>query len=509
MDYRNGPGASLRPGTDGELARDIDVVFLGGATDRRAAALARLAPVLWDRRSELRMFTFSRPLTGDEPGIVFGDEKYRLLARSKVLVNLHRSDESDADGYFEWARMVEAMANGCVVVTEASLGHEPLIAGEHFVETALDDLPTAVLGVLDDDERRRRIAAAAHRVVMEDLAFGPAVADLLDLIERERLGFGVEPQGLRQRWAGRRPIVRGHKPPLLPVFDPYRSQRRAVHDQLLAEIAHRRELGRFRALLEYGDGDHVGQHATAAWQRTPADGDAEVSVVVTLFNYADVVVETLDSIVASSDVDVEIVIVDDHSSDDGGTTVKGWMAANDHVAVLLLTSAANRGLPRARNLAIDHVRSDLVMMMDADNLVYPTCIRRLVDALAADPEAAFAYSTLEAFGAEPGLRSAQGWHVPWLCESNYIDAQAMLRRSTLDRHDGYRVDDTIYGWEDWDLWLRIAVAGEFGVHVPEMLGRYRTQPASMLSLTNLVADDRRAGLVERYPSLPWPDERPS
>ncbi len=494
---------------DGEAARDIDVVFLGGATDRRAAALARLAPVLWDRRSELRMFTFSRPLTGDEPGIVFGDEKYRLLARSKVLVNLHRSDESDADGYFEWARMVEAMANGCVVVTEASLGHEPLIAGEHFVETALDDLPTAVLGVLDDDERRRRIAAAAHRVVMEDLAFGPAVADLLDLIERERLGFGVEPQGLRQRWAGRRPIVRGHKPPLLPVFDPYRSQRRAVHDQLLAEIAHRRELGRFRALLEYGDGDHVGQHATAAWQRTPADGDAEVSVVVTLFNYADVVVETLDSIVASSDVDVEIVIVDDHSSDDGGTTVKGWMAANDHVAVLLLTSAANRGLPRARNLAIDHVRSDLVMMMDADNLVYPTCIRRLVDALAADPEAAFAYSTLEAFGAEPGLRSAQGWHVPWLCESNYIDAQAMLRRSTLDRHDGYRVDDTIYGWEDWDLWLRIAVAGEFGVHVPEMLGRYRTQPASMLSLTNLVADDRRAGLVERYPSLPWPDERPS
>ena len=119
---------------------DIDVVFLGGSTDRRAAALARLAPVLWDRHSELRMFTFSRPLTGDEPGIVFGADKYRLLARSKVLVNLHRSDESEADGYFEWARMVEAMANGCVVVTEASLGHEPLVAGDHFVETSLDQL---------------------------------------------------------------------------------------------------------------------------------------------------------------------------------------------------------------------------------------------------------------------------------------------------------------------------------------------------------------------------------
>ena len=491
------PTGDAGVGTD----RDIDVVFLGGSTERRAAALARLAPVLWDRHSQLRMFTFSRPLTGEEPGIVFGDEKYRLLARSKVLVNLHRSDESDADGYFEWARMIEAMANGCVVVTEASLGHDPLTADEHFVETTLDDLATDVISVLDDDERRGQIAAAAHRVVMDDLALGPAVGELLDLIEREQLGLGDERLDLRQRWAARRAIVRGHKPPLLPVFAPYRSQRRAVYDRLLAEIAHRRELGRFRALLEHGDGDYVGRDTTAAWER---DGVAEVSVVVTLFNYADVVVETLDSIVASAEVDLEIVIVDDHSSDDGVAVVTEWMAAHDDVAVLLLTSAANRGLTRARNLAIEHVRSDLVMMMDADNLVYPTCVRRLADALHVDPGAAFAYSTLEAFGAEPGLRSAQGWHVPWLCEANYIDAQAMLRRTTLARHDGYRVDDSMYGWEDWDLWLRIAAAGEYGVHVPEMLGRYRTQPASMVSLTNLAADDLRAGLVDRYPSLPWP-----
>ena len=48
MDSRNQPGASLDSGIADDLARDIDVVFLGGSTDRRAAALARLAPVLWD-----------------------------------------------------------------------------------------------------------------------------------------------------------------------------------------------------------------------------------------------------------------------------------------------------------------------------------------------------------------------------------------------------------------------------------------------------------------------------
>ena len=294
---------TTRAAPDGDgLARDIDVVFLGGSTDRRAAALARLAPVLWDRHSELRMFTFSRPLTGDEPGIVFGADKYELLARSKVLVNLHRSDESEADGYFEWARMIEAMANGCVVVTEASLGHEPLRAGEHFVETTLDDLAIQVTELLDDDDRRAQIAAGAHRVVMDDLALGPSVEELLDLIEREGLGLDPAPRRLRDRWAERRPIVRGHRPPLLPVFAPYRVQRRAVYDQLLAEISHRRDLGRFRALLEFGDGDHVGQHVTSAWERASATSatTAEVSVVVTLYNYADVVVETLDSIVSST-----------------------------------------------------------------------------------------------------------------------------------------------------------------------------------------------------------------
>ena len=495
------------PARSHDDGRDVDVVFLGGATERRAAALARLAPVLWDRACELRMFTFSRPLTGDEPGIVFGDEKYRLLARSKVLVNLHRSDESEAAGYFEWARMVEAMANGCVVVTEASLGHEPLVAGQHFVETTLDALAGTVVEVLDDDERRHEIAGAAHDAVMHELAFDRSVGALLDRVDRERLGLGQERLDLRTRWAARRPIVRGHKPPLLPVFTPYRRQRRELYDLLLAEIAHRRELGRFRSLIEHGDDEVVGRTTTSAWDAMAAA--AEVSVVVTLFDYADVVRETLDSIVASTDVRAEIVVVDDHSGDDGVAVVRQWMSEHDDVPVLLLTSAANRGLTRARNLAVEHVRSELIMMMDADNLVYPTCLRRLADALASDPDAAFAYSTLEAFGAEPGLRSAQGWHVPWLCEANYIDAQAMLRRSTLERHAGYRVDDTMYGWEDWDLWLRVAAAGEYGVHVPEMLGRYRTQPASMVSLTNLAADDLRAGLVERYPTLPWPEHEAS
>ena len=66
-------------------------------------------------------------------GLVFGADKYDLLADSRILLNLHRDDRRP--GYFEWARMIEAMANGCCIVTEPSAGFEPLVAGQHFVET--------------------------------------------------------------------------------------------------------------------------------------------------------------------------------------------------------------------------------------------------------------------------------------------------------------------------------------------------------------------------------------
>jgi GT2 family glycosyltransferase len=185
--------------------------------------------------------------------------------------------------------------------------------------------------------------------------------------------------------------------------------------------------------------------------------------------------------------------------------VAEYVAAHPEVPFLLLGSDVNRGLPASRNLAIEVCRAEKIMVMDADNLVYPNALRQLSDALDRDPSAAFAYSTLEEFGVAPGVRSAMAWNPAWLCERNYIDAQAMLRRSAWDRHGGYRVDDElVFGWEDWELWLRLAAAGEHGVHVPRMLGRYRTQEQSMLSTTNLIADHMLRHLRELHPGLPWP-----
>ena len=480
--------------------RDLDVLFLGGDTPHRQAALAPLGPVLADRRAELRLFRWGSPVHGGTPGVVFGEDKYALLARARILVNVHRDHRSG--GYFEWARMVEAMANGCTVVTEPSTGFAPLVDGEHFLATT--DLAGTVSELLDDPERCAALGTAAAAAVNERFPLDRALLPILDELD----GIDVADHRRRRAPAIRRNrIRRAHTIQVFPPFRPAAAQRERVYHALLDEMRLRREIDAARCLVLHGEPDHVARHTTPAHDRAVAAGHVpEVSVVVTLYNYAALVPETIESLLASRDVDAEIVVVDDHSSDDGRAVVTALMEAHPDAAILLLGRDDNQGLAAARNLGIEHARADKLMIVDADNLVYPACLRRLADALDADPAAAFAYATLEAFGVTSGLRSHLGWSPRWLCEFNYLDAQAMVRRSTYERHGGYRTgDDFVYGWEDWDLWLRLAAAGEHGVHVPQPLGRYRTQESSMITITNLAADIMRDHVKARYATLPWSD----
>lgn len=479
------------------VERDIDVLFLGGSTPRRRSVLSALAPLLSRHRSEIRLFRFTSPVHGGVPGLVFGRDKYDLLARSRILVNVHRDDASP--GYFEWARMVEAMANGTTVVTEPSAGFAPLEPGVHFLSTG--DIAGTVLELLDGPARAAAVGRAGRDAVLHGHPLVDHLGPLLDRIDG--LDLTSSPTGRRQRRRTRRKriVLRQHAPAVFSEYRPLEGLRAQVYEALAAEQDVQRRIEAVRCRLHHGTDSHDIEFTTPAY----ATAAPEVSVVVTLYNYADVVTEALDSIAGSADVTSEIVVVDDHSTDTSRDVVRAFMRRRPDVPVLLLGRENNCGLPQARNHGIARARAAKVMIMDADNAVYPLCLRRLADTLDADPATSFAYCTLEAFGVDPGLRSELAWYVPWLCDVNYIDAQAMIRRDVLERHGGYREDGTwLYGVEDWDLWLRLADAGEYGVHVPEMLGRYRTQRSSMISITNLAARPIAAKIRERYPTLPWP-----
>lgn len=240
-------------------------------------------------------------------------------------------------------------------------------------------------------------------------------------------------------------------------------------------------------------------HASRNGSRRPA-----VTVAVSLYDYAAYIVDCLDSVRAQTLGSTEIIVVDDASRDDGGERAVRWMRRHGHrfVRATLLRQMTNAGLASARNLALEHASAPLFFVLDADNMIYPRCLERLASALAADRRSVFAYPVIETFGDSSGLMGTPTWSRDRLAGGNYIDAMALIRTGRLRRLGGY-AQMSVPGWEDYDLWCRLATRGWTGVRVPEILARYRTHQSSMLNTTTR-REDRAATLIDEMRTRhPW------
>ena len=202
---------------------------------------------------------------------------------------------------------------------------------------------------------------------------------------------------------------------------------------------------------------------------------------MTLHDYRRFIAPCLESARAQTLRALDLVVVDDAYSDGSDRAALRWLERRGarFARAELLRHRVNQGLARSRNAAFARARTDLVFVLDADNLIFPTCLEKLVRALDSS-KASFAYSHLKLFGDEDGLMNTRPWNPAAFRTGNYIDAMALVRRSEWRRVGGYR-EDLSTGWEDYDFWLRLARAGGSGLLVPEALAAYRVHLGSMLS----------------------------
>jgi hypothetical protein len=128
---------------------------------------------------------------------------------------------------------------------------------------------------------------------------------------------------------------------------------------------------------------------------------------------------------------------------------------------------------------------------------------KLVSALEDDDGASFSYGMISCFGDDgyQGLLSQFPWLPLRLRRGNYIDAMALFRAEALRALDGYTSDRRLYGWEDYDLYCRLAERGDSAAFVHEIVASYRVSSTSMLSLTNVSTRAAFAALGERCPNL--------
>jgi hypothetical protein len=481
--------------------RDIDLLHLGIYSPERAHALAAASTFQWHRRTAFILGDDDRPNTENKPNYLIGSPKWDLLKRARVLLNLHVSERP----YFEWLRIVQAIGSGCAVVSQHSLGYAPLVPGEHI----LFGRPTAVglLGaeLLDDEPMRAELAERAWHFLKEELPLANGVRQLAN-VAAELAGNPLPPDGRAVRF--RLPVAApvADRPPLgrypSDVADKAESVlRAAAKDIRLDLLAIKRRADRAEWRQENGRSPPavLREAETSGW----SDAIPQVSFVTALFNHADTVGATLQSAAASRNVDIEIIVVDDASSDGSGEAVRRWMAESDEIPALLLRHPVNRGPGAARNTAVESARGEFVFVLDSDNEVFPTALEKLLSALEDEPRAAFAYGILATFTADRpvGLRNQFPWQPERLRRENPIDAMALIRRSWLRENGGYTTDLCLHGWEDYDLWCRVAERGAYGVMVPEIVARYRSSEHSMLTLTDISIREATALLIDRYPEL--------
>jgi glycosyltransferase involved in cell wall biosynthesis/SAM-dependent methyltransferase len=208
-------------------------------------------------------------------------------------------------------------------------------------------------------------------------------------------------------------------------------------------------------------------------------GDADVTVIVPLYNYAQFIEDALESVRNQTLAQIDLVVVDDASGDESLQIAVAW--ARRHAArfnrLLVLTNAANSGLARSRNVGFNAAETPFVLPLDADNRLRTDCCASLLAALR-DSRAAFAYSRLQCFGDADHVIGIEPFSAIRLASSNYIDAMAMVAKWCWATVGGYT--HIQYGWEDYDFWCKCVEHGLWGQHIPEVLAEYRVHAASML-----------------------------
>lgn len=476
-----------------ERDRSTDLMFLGGYTDRRARALSTFGRVLQDRKVDLRVADSILPHTADDPHFLAGERKWRALADTHVLLNIHR----DPLGYMEWQRVLEAMCNGCVVLTEHSVAYDPLVPGEDFFSADIDRLHLTAAALLDDPDLRHAARYAAYAKIRNELPMSAAVAPLLEVLERAAKA-PVQPPRPGAPVPRARPVK-----PVLPIPHHLTDQRTEL-DPVRMGIKHlvvesmtlRREIAQLRG--EVHDTADTLEYFGDYHRATPA-----VSVAVTVYNYAEYVGAALASVGRNHGVPFEIVVIDDASRDASVERIRESLKSMPWVPSVLVRRGVNQGLAAARNAAVKLARGEFVQILDADNELYPHDLRELAAVLQARPDAAFAYGAIEVFD-HHGPRDIMSWR-PWdasrLTYGNYVDAMAMIRRDRLLEVGGYTSQGALHGWEDFALWCALADAGYEGVGVSSIVARYRVGLNSMISMSNIDSSAAWGALVRLYPWL--------
>lgn len=221
----------------------------------------------------------------------------------------------------------------------------------------------------------------------------------------------------------------------------------------------------------------------------------EVSVVIPAYNAQRTLGKTLESVFSQSFDDLEVIVIDDGSTD--STSRIAGSTGDPRVRVVRV---ANGGVARARSLGIHEARGEFISFLDADDIWRPSKLARQVTLLRARPEVGMCFTAAVRVDddmrrlEEIPAREQEDYCAALLLKSVIISgscSSGMVRRAVALNIGGF--DSSFSQCADWDFWLRLSRVTDFAP-IREPLVLYRTSGGNMSRNIALLERDTLAVL---------------
>ena len=217
-----------------------------------------------------------------------------------------------------------------------------------------------------------------------------------------------------------------------------------------------------------------------------------VSIVIPCFNAGVTLDESVRSALAQTHPAIEIVIVDDGSTDTATLDLLGrcpWPRTR-------VLHKENGGPAAARNLAVSVATGRYILPLDADDLIDPTYVEKAVAVLDAQPQVGIVYCKADKFGAENGPWNLPAYTLRELVIDNVIFVTSLFRREDWEQVGGFS-EALKLGVEDYDFWIKIVALGREVRQLDDYLFHYRV---GHVSRTTSFSSDREA-MVKTYADI--------
>ena len=202
-----------------------------------------------------------------------------------------------------------------------------------------------------------------------------------------------------------------------------------------------------------------------------------VSIIIPVYNAAQHIAETLDSALAQTYPHVEIICVDDCSTDDSCTIINSYIEDNPKARIQLIQLSQNVKTPTVRNTAIKSASGRYILPLDADDKIAPTYIEKAIHIFTQDNSISVVYSKARFFDAIDKSWPLPNYDSKLILQSNMVFCSAVFLKEDWAKYGGYKTNMNL-GLEDWDFWLNFVADNKKFFRIEEELFFYRKTTSS-------------------------------